>query len=194
MSAPRTFRDSDGRATGTGGRLSGGGREALGRSFVETRFREAGAMTFRRGMRVVCVWSAEEIAAAAATCVLAYGEVPTLPVPGAVYRVADLEEIDELLFLTLVELGMYVYDSRGFRPAVEGEAELGRLRWLCEGAPAIAPARRRELETVGCGVRAAARLVARPSRASVRDPSSGAMARRRRASFDALLAQGEKRR
>jgi hypothetical protein len=152
-------------------------------------------MTFRRGMRVVCVWSAEEIAAAAAKCMLAYGEVPTLPVPDAVYRVADMEEgPDGLLFLRFVETPRpYVYDSRGFRPAVEGEAELGRLRWLCEGAPAIAPARRRE-ETVGCGVRAAARLVARPSRASVRDPSSGAMARRRRASFDALLAQGEKRR
>jgi hypothetical protein len=49
--------------------------------------------------------------------------------------------------------GPFCYDADFFRPEVEadGEAELGRLRRLCEGAPAVAPARR-ELEPVGCGV------------------------------------------
>jgi hypothetical protein len=129
-----------------------------------------------------------------ARCVLEYGVVPARPVHGAVYRIAGIEECDRRPFLALVELpAAYTYDADGFRPAVEDERELERLRWLCEGAPTIAPERRRELETVGFGIpQEGASGTAREAPSSALQaappygPSSGAEARRKTGVFDAL--------
>jgi hypothetical protein len=156
-------------------------------------------MTFR----VACIADFDGSSLEFTIAALTLGRFPLVPQRGAVYRVKRVFVESDGEFLALVEEPSVLgYRSVWFRPVVEGEAELERLRAIAAGVPAAAPAPARELElfeevsgTIPRGASGTAReapssaLQAAPplsgsSRASRRDPSSGASRH--------LLPQGEK--
>lgn len=93
-------------------------------------------MSFTRGQRAACV-AAGTFASDAPRVLAEDGFAPLVPRVGAVYRIRQLLEKRGRLWLFLAEEPRFiVYLADHFRPAVEGEDELERLRGLLDRAPA----------------------------------------------------------